>query len=171
MKIKFLVCFLYIARFCFAAELCLEAEDFQSVSGWKVIRGFEGYFPAQPAFWSGNRIKADIDTPQAVATRTVSVPEKGTYNLWVRYESSAGFNALFTVEIVQSGKRMLLAEFGGKGNFKYFLFGRKWQIHKLWAYHNSDYVYEKATCELEKGRATITIRKGENNFSIVSQDK
>jgi len=157
---KTLLMLLCLAHTCLAAEICIEAEDFNLVSGWKIIKGFEGYFPARPATWSGNRIKTEKNVSQALATKKIVVPENGQYNLWVRYESADGFNSLFTIEIVQEKKTVFSRKFGYKDNFKYFPMKRKWQIQNLWAYHNTDYVYEKATVNLKKGECTILLKKG-----------
>ncbi len=166
MRIKVMTFLLIVlfADFCPAAEICLEAEDFQLVSGWKIIKRFEGYFPARPATWSGDRIKDDEKSSQAIATRKFNVDEEGTYNLWVRYESAYGFNSLFDIEIIQNKKTVFSAEFGNRDDFKYFPMDRKWQVHGPWAYHNTDYVYEKAQVSLKKGQATIVLKKGKDIY-------
>jgi len=137
----------------------MEAEDFQIVSGWKVIKGFEGYFPARPATWSGNRIRDNEEKALAIATKNVNIDEDGKYNLWVRYESAYGFHSLFNIEILQNKKLVFKGKFGNKDSFKYFPMDRKWQIQGPWAYHNTDYVYEKATLGLKKGTATVILKK------------
>ncbi|HOL50317.1 MAG TPA: hypothetical protein PK165_08440, partial [bacterium] len=155
---------LCLAQACFAAEVCIEAEDFQIVSGWKVIKSFEGYFPARPATWSGNRIRDDEQVALAIAKKKVRIDEDGKYNLWVRYESAYGFNSLFNIEIVQNKKIVFAGEFGNRDSFKYFPMERKWQIQGPWAYHNTDYVYEKASVDLKKGEATIMLKKGKDVY-------
>jgi hypothetical protein len=94
---KALLMLLYLVHTCLAAEICIEAEDFNVISGWKIIKDFEVYFSSLPATWSGNRIKTETHIPQALATKKIVVPENGQYNPSVRYESEAGFNSLFTI--------------------------------------------------------------------------
>ncbi|MCM8816278.1 MAG: beta-galactosidase trimerization domain-containing protein [Candidatus Omnitrophica bacterium] len=159
-----LLLFLFLAQACFAAELCIEAEDFQIISGWKVIKGFEGYFPARPATWSKDRMRDDEKSTDALATKKVFIPEDGKYNLWVRYESAYGFNSLFSIEIIQNKKTVFLGEFGKKDSFKYFPMDRKWLVQSPWAYHNTDYVYQQATVDLKKGEATIMLKKSKDIY-------
>lgn len=167
MKITALV--LFFVQVCFAAEICIEAEDFHLISGWKVIRGFEGYFPARPATWSGDRIKDDEKSSQAIATKKIIVEEAGRYNLWVRYESAYNFNSLFSIEITQNKKTVFNCEFGHKDGFKYFPMDRKWQIQRAWAYHNTDYVYQKMSVDLKKGEAIIILKKGSDIYPSCSR--
>ncbi len=141
-----------------AGEVCMEAEDFKIESGWKVISGYEGYFPAEPNIWSGNRLKAESGPGTAQAKLEILVPQDGEYNLWVRYESPFGFDIPFRVRIVQNGKEKISAVFGRKDDVKYFP-GRGWLVQGPWYYHNTDYVYQKVTCKLGAGPATVVLEK------------
>jgi len=141
-----------------AGEVCMEAEDFNVESGWKVISGYEGYFPAEPNVWSANRLKADPGKVAARAKLEIAVPKAGEYNLWVRYESPFGFDVPFRVRIVQNGKEKISAIFGRKDDVKCFP-GRGWLVQGPWYYHNTDYVYQKVGCRLEAGPATVVLEK------------
>lgn len=144
------------------ADICIEAEDLRIDGGWRVIRDREGYFPSQPGAWSGNRLRADAGDVQARAGLTFDVPRAGTYHLWTRYESAAGFDSLFRVEIRQNGRQRLFAEMGGREQAKYFPFGRRWRVQGLWGWHNADNVYQKAEVVLEAGPAELILTTGPN---------
>jgi len=136
----------------------LEAEDLRVKSGWEVIRGREGYFPAHPNLWSGNRLRADRDCADALAEQKVEVPATGRYALWVRYESSFGFDSRFRVEIRQRRKTVFSGEFGDRDDRKYF--NGVWRVQEGWRYHNTDYVYQNAVAELGRGPGVVVLKTG-----------
>lgn len=145
-----------------SSNLRLEAEDFSVREGWRVVKGREGFFPSMPNLWSGDRLWADASDRPAVAKKEAVIPHDGTYHVWVRHESSYGFDALFEVEIAQSGSVVARGDFGAKSAAKYFPFGRGWQVQGPWDWHNTDYVYAKMTCQLKRGKAVLTLKKGRN---------
>lgn len=144
------------------AEVMIEAEDLEIESGWEVIRDREGYFPSRPGIWSGNRLRADESDTPARASKTFNVPRAGTYHLWTRYESPAGFDVLFNVAVLQKGASRLHQELGGRDQSKYFPFGRRWRVQGLWGWHNTDNAYQVTAVELEAGPAEIVLSKGRN---------
>ncbi len=144
------------------AEIGIEAEDLRIDSGWRVIRDREGYFPSRPGVWSGNRLRAAADDTQARAGLTFDVPRSGTYRLWARFESAAGFDSLFRVEIRQNGQQRLFAEMGGRDQSKYFPFGRRWRVQGMWGWHNTDNAYQAAEVTLDAGPAELILTTGPN---------
>ena len=136
----------------------IEAEDMRVKSGWEVARGREGYFPAHPNLWSGDRLRADRDDTEAIAEQKIEVPAAGRYALWVRYESSYGFDCRFSVEIRQRRKTVFSARFGDRDDRKYF--NGIWRVQEGWRYHNTDYVYQNAVAEFDRGPAVVVLRTG-----------
>lgn len=134
----------------------LEAESMTIVRGWTVARGNEGNFPAYPNLWSGNRLRGDAGDAEAVAKGELRVPTAGEYALWVRYESSYGFDARFAVELSQKGKRVLSALCGDRDDVKYF--DGEWLVQGPWDYHNTDYVYQHFHVALAAGPVAVTLR-------------
>jgi len=145
-----------------AHEVCIEAEDMKSSGGWTVAKGYEGYMPSEPEWWSGNRLRADASDAPAEARIDFQAPGAGAYNLWARFESAYGFDSLFSVAVMQGGKKLAEAEFGGREQLKYFTMGRGWRVQEAWAYHNADWVYQKMRVTLDSGPATLVLAKGRN---------
>ncbi|MCM8788942.1 MAG: hypothetical protein NC907_04045 [Candidatus Omnitrophica bacterium] len=166
MKFKRLVNFLLIAVFLIFGgrvmgfELSIDAENFNLGSGWKVSPG--GYFSGQPNIWSLNVIIADEKDAPAIAKKDIEVPASGKYNLWVRYESCYGFGSVFSVSVVQNKKIAAKQIFGRIEDEKYFPFGKGYTKQYPWYWHNTDFVYQGMTVELEKGKAQIIISKDKN---------
>lgn len=142
----------------------VEAEDMSLTGDWKIVKGQEGYFPAAPNCWSANRIRGGSDATPANASAEIDVPADGKYALWVRYESSYGFDAHFTVAIRQGGKSaapVYEQRFGDRSDEK--CFNGAWRVQGPWSYHNTDYVYQKGIADLKKGRATIELFKNSSH--------
>ncbi|MBC7288724.1 MAG: hypothetical protein H5T86_11945, partial [Armatimonadetes bacterium] len=142
-----------------ATEILIEAEDMTVKRGWKVEAGAQ--FNGQPNLWSAARLTADETDAPAEAFTDIAVPRPGMYRLWVHYESCYGFGSVFSVEVEQRGRRQR-AVFGRKTAEKYFPFGRGWAVQGPWDWHNTDYVYEYADFDLQRGPARVWLTKGEN---------
>ena len=137
----------------------IEAEEMALRGDWKVIKGQEGYSPAAPNNWSANRIRGGESAAEAVATATVNVPADGRYAVWVRYESSYGFDAHFTVAIAQGANSASVyrEQFGDRADVK--CFNGTWRVQGPWSYHNTDYVYQRGVADLRRGPAVVTLTK------------
>ncbi|MCF7854583.1 MAG: beta-galactosidase trimerization domain-containing protein [Candidatus Pacebacteria bacterium] len=147
-----------------ANEICLEAEDFHIKSGWRVAANTEGYFPSMPHLWSGNRLLADESDARAVAEKMITIENAGTYNAWVHCESSWNFDALFKIEIEQNEQIQQSETLGRKEQVKLFPYRMGWRVQGPWRWHNTDWVYQKATFNLSEGPATIRIIKETNGY-------
>jgi len=141
----------------------VEAEEMDLKGDWKIVQGNEGYCPAYPNNWSGNRIRGGAGPEEAVATKEIEIPADGKYALWVRFESSYGFDAWFSIEIRQTHGRKggaFSQTFGDRDDLKCFT--GTWRVQGPWAYHNTDYVYQKSLLDLKQGKAIVTLSKGAN---------
>ncbi len=153
-------CFLIFSNFAMGFELPIEAEHFKAVRGWKVAPG--GYFAGQPNLWSLNVLVADETDSPAIATKDIEIPASGRYNLWVRYESCYGFGSVFKIQINQNGKIVASGIFGKKEDKKYFPFNRGYIGQEAWFWHNTDFVYQGMSVELQAGKAQIIVSKDKN---------
>lgn len=141
-------------------ELPIDAEKFDYLKGWKIMPG--GYFSGQPNIWSLNVIIGDEKDTPAIARKDIEIPATGKYNLWVRYESCYGFGSVFSISVVQNKKLVAKQTFGRIEDEKYFPFGKGYTKQYPWYWHNTDFVYQGMTVELEKGNAQIIISKDKN---------
>lgn len=141
-----------------AAEIKLEAEHFEIVSGWRVAGPEEGYFPSRPNEWSGGKLIADPGTEPAEAVKRFAVPRDGEYHLWVHYESPYGFDASFSVAIRQDGATVVEEPFGAPDQLKRFPF-RGWQVQGPWHWHNTDLVFQRLSVNLKAGPTDVVLRK------------
>lgn len=141
----------------------VEAEAMQLTGDWRVAADKEGHCPAYPQFWSGTRLRGGAGAERAVATQEIDIPADGTYAVWVRYESPYGFDARFDVSILQgpgTHPKAFTETFGDRDDLKSF-YGN-WRVQGPWAYHNADFVCQKALARLQKGKATVVLAKGDN---------
>ncbi len=135
----------------------IEAEAMELQGDWRDVRGQEGYFPAAPNSWSGNRVRGGASADAARATAAFEVPADGRYAVWVRYESPYGFDVHFTVAITQGGTTVYAGRFGDRADAK--CFNGAWRIQGPWSYHNTDYVYQRDVADLKRGQATLALTK------------
>ena len=137
----------------------IEAEQMDVQGDWKVIKGHEGYTPGAPNIWSANRLRGGASEAVGTAKRTIEVPRDGEYAVWVRYESPYGFDVHFDVAITQSSsdQPVYRERFGDRAHVKNF--NGTWRVQGPWAYHNTDYVYQKGIATLKKGEALVTLSK------------
>jgi hypothetical protein len=108
-----------------APALAIEAEDFTIETGWKVVRNGHGNYMVDAIGFnhvSGERLLCiDGKDETASAYLDISVPETGSYRLWVRYEYPAFCETRFRVVIEQDGKSVLDRVLGKKDNSRYGL--------------------------------------------------
>lgn len=141
----------------------IEAEEMTLSGDWRVAAEGEGYFPAYPQFWSGGCLRGGAGPESATAFAEIEIPSNGTYAVWVRYESPYGFDALFDVAIYQGGgfgrghQPVYSERFGDRNDLK--AFGGNWRVQGPWAYHNTDYVYQRGEAQLSKGKARVVLSK------------
>lgn len=145
-------------------DILLEAEEFKG-RGW--TKSEMGYCWGAPHLWSRAKLEADAGPRPARATKTTTIPKPGRYNLWVHYESVAGFDSYFTVRVIQNRKEKLAAQFGRKETSTFCPFApTPLTTHDLrWWYHHGDLVYDNREVELEAGEATVVIEKAGNGPS------
>jgi hypothetical protein len=94
-----------------APAVAIEAEDFKVESGWKVIRNGQGNYMVDIIGFnhiSGERLLGiDSKNSTASAFADITVPETGSYRLWVRYEYPAFCETRFRVVVQQNGRDVL----------------------------------------------------------------
>src|SRR3954447_24198039 len=92
------------------AALAVEAEDFTSASGWKVVKYGEGNGMVDLIGFnhtSGERLlHLGAAEKAGSASKDVTIPTPGDYRLWARYEYATNTSALFRVKVEQGGKVM-----------------------------------------------------------------
>lgn len=104
--------------FTLAPALAIEAEEFTVADGWKVVANGQGNYMVDMIGFShisGERLLClDAKAATGTASRAITVPEKGAYKLWVRYEYPPFTECRFRVRIEQNGKDAVNAIVGKK---------------------------------------------------------
>ncbi len=146
-----------------APAVALEAEDFQIEAGWKVVQNGHGNYMVDMVGFnhiSGERLLCvDEKDDTASAFMDITVPEKGKYRLWVRYEYPGFCEARFKVVVQQGGKNIVEREMGAKTSPR-FSFGElkpRAQYDQSWG---SEGLAEEVVDvpELEAGKARIYLK-------------
>lgn len=106
-----------------APAVAVEAEDFTIESGWKVIQNGRGNYMVDIVGFnhiSGERLLGlDAKDDKASAFLDVTVPERGAYRLWVRYEYPPFCETRFRVVVRQHGRTVVDRVLGAKNNSRY----------------------------------------------------
>jgi hypothetical protein len=130
-------------------RMILEAEDFTSERGWRVVPHGQNYFASTFATTFLSR-QACLGAPEqaeseAVAALVVDVPVSDSFQVLARYEQPYQFSAEFDLEIEQNGKVVRRA-FGRLASPRYWAFQKgKTSAMQWWFWGGGDnIVWEKA---------------------------
>ncbi|MCJ8331026.1 MAG: beta-galactosidase trimerization domain-containing protein [Lentisphaeria bacterium] len=151
-------------------RLIIEGEDFSTDKGWAAMPYRDNYFASTFAITFLSR-QGCLSAPaqlekgkQAIATKTVTIPYDGAFEVLSRYEQPYAFTAEFTIEIVQKGKTVYKKLFGKYDDPKVgSMMGpdpakrRVPMVRYFWGATDNIILQEGGSAKLKKGQATIRI--------------
>jgi hypothetical protein len=151
-----------------AESIWIEAEHFDGIRGncWPMgkpeMRKTKGHWGLSGPGWASEWIQGGesgflsigcgADDDKAVATKTVEVPVKGKYRVWVRFRENRGMTNRFLVKLSPKGGAATTLTYGQKPNVE--------EDNEMKLYWNWAFAWEGHEVELAAGPVNIELASG-----------
>jgi hypothetical protein len=148
-----------------AESIWLEAEHFNGIQGycWPMgqpnMRKTDGHWGLSGPGWASEWIQGGesgflsigcgAEDDKAVASKTVEIPTKGMYRVWVRFRENRGMTNRFNVRLTPKGGAAATLSYGTKPNVE--------EDNEMKLYWNWAFAWEGHEAELPAGPVTIEL--------------